>query len=173
MSEGPMKTSGFTKMQIERTSRPRSAQTFFLLVFMFIAGATIAVHSSRVGAQSTTTVKPSNGDDLRAVFVPAADIAEGKVVADTTCAGCHGVNGISAIAGVPHLAGQRAAYLHIELKAYQSGIRGDNAMRNSVKFLNDDALVKVAAYFASLDPAQPGTTNGPKAPPADPVQAGK
>jgi cytochrome c553 len=139
---------------------------------VFTAGATIVVHSPRVAAQSTT-IKPDSGDDLRAIFAPATDIAEGRRVAETTCAGCHGLNGISTIAGVPNLGGQRAAYLYIELKAYQSGIRGDSSMRNAIKFLNDDALVKVAAYFASLDPAQPATTNGAKAARADPIQAGK
>ena len=68
--------------------------------------------------------------------------------------------------------GQRAAYLYIELKAYQSGARGDSAMNNAVKFLSDDALVKVAAYFASLDPPPaPTATAGPAN--LDPVQAGK
>jgi cytochrome c553 len=35
-------------------------------------------------------------------------------------------------ADVPHLAGQRAAYLHFELRAYKSGTRGDNAMSAAV-----------------------------------------
>ena len=61
-------------------------------------------------------------------------------------------NGISTNPGVPNLAGQRPGYLYLELKAYQSGARGDSAMNNAVKFLSDDALIKVAAYFASLDP---------------------
>ena len=69
--------------------------------------------------------------------------------------GCHGVNGISATKGVPHLAGQRPAYTYLELKAYKSGARGAEAMTNAVKFLSDDALVKVAAYYASLDPRSP------------------
>jgi cytochrome c553 len=76
---------------------------------------------------------------------------------------------------VPHLAGQRPVYLHLELRAYQSGARGDNAMNAAVKFLSDDALVKVAAYYASLDPAQPAATAGAKSRSAKPdaVQAGK
>ena len=48
-------------------------------------------------------------------------------------------------------------------------------MRNAVRDLSDDALFKVAAYYASLDPAQPAAPEGAKAapPPPDPVQAGK
>jgi cytochrome c553 len=46
-------------------------------------------------------------------------------------------------------------------------------MSNAVKLLNEDALYKVAAYYASLDPAQ-AAPSGPKtAAKADPLQAGK
>ncbi len=76
---------------------------------------------------------------------------------------------------MPHLAGQRPAYLYLELLAYQSGARGDSAMNNVVKFLNDDALVKVAAYFASLDPPQSRPASGISAVATKPdaIQAGK
>ena len=49
------------------------------------------------------------------------------------------------------------------------------AMAAVVKNLNDNALVRVAAYYASLDPAQPNSTGSAKPAPAqlDPVQAGK
>ena len=88
-----------------------------------------------------------------------------------SCATCHGAGGVSATAGIPNLAGQRPAYLYLELKAYQSGGRTNAQMIDRVKFLSDDALVKVAAYYASLDPAQPAETGAPTI--VDPVQAGK
>ena len=45
-------------------------------------------------------------------------------------------------------------------------------MSNAVKFLSDDALVKVSAYYASLDPAQPATASAKAAPVRpDPVAA--
>jgi cytochrome c553 len=76
--------------------------------------------------------------------------------------------------GVPHLAGQRAPYLHLELRAYQSGARGDKAMDGAVRFLSEDALIKVAAYYASLESAQPGVTGAAKsAAKPDPVAAGR
>src|SRR5579884_891663 len=46
-------------------------------------------------------------------------------------------------------------------------------MNDAVKFLSDDALVKVAAYFAGLDPAQPPPGAGPPPASPDPVEAGK
>ena len=140
-----------------------------LLIFIAIAGAATASCGPGAMAQSAAV---QAGDELRTLEATPMDIAEGKRLASTSCAGCHGANGINTNPRVPNLAGQRAAYLFIELRAYQSGARGDSAMNNAVKFLSDDALIKVAAYFASLDP--------PLAPPSaaapvnfDPVQAGK
>ena len=76
---------------------------------------------------------------------------------------------------MPNVAGQRPAYIYAKLRAYQAGTRGDHAMEGAVKFLSDEALVKVAAYYGSLEPAQPRTTAGEKSAPAspDPVAAGK
>jgi cytochrome c553 len=88
------------------------------------------------------------------------------------CAGCHGANGISSTKGVPNLAAQRPAYLYLELKAYQSGARGDTTMGDVVKPLNDDALFRLAAYYASLEPAS-AASGAKSAPVKDPVQAGK
>lgn len=152
----------------------RNAHTFFLAALALVVGAAGLLLSSNAKAQPAK-ITPGSSDDLRAAYANAADAADGKRLAETSCTSCHGVNGISATPGVPHLAGQRAAYLHLELRAYQAGNRGDNAMAGAVKFLSEDALVKVAAYYASLDPPSPSTTSGAKPAPArpDPVQAGK
>ena len=139
------------------------------LILAAVIGTVITSHSPGVMAQSAA-IRP--GDDLRTLNATPSDIADGKRLAESSCKNCHNVNGISATPNVPHLAGQRAAYLYLELKAYQSGARGDSAMNNAVKFLNADALVNVAAYFASLDPASPPAA-GPAPVKLDPVQAGK
>ena len=139
-----------------------------------VAAALCIAHAPDAPAQPAT-VKATRGDDLRAAFANAADVAEGKRAAEASCTGCHGANGVSANKGVPHLAGQRPAYLYQELKRYQSDARGDAAMHGAVKFLNDGALVKVAAYYASLDPSVPAAPAGGKPAPskADAIQAGK
>ena len=112
-------------------------------------------------------------DDLRSVFATPQDIAEGKRVALASCASCHAIGGIALARGTPHIAGQRPAYLYAELRVYQAGRRGTTPMNNAVKFLSDDALVKVAAYYASLDPAPPAAPTPKKAAKADPAAAGK
>ncbi|MBI4194139.1 MAG: c-type cytochrome [Betaproteobacteria bacterium] len=144
---------------------------FFYMLSMLVAIAMSAGHFPGALAQSAKA-RPNGGDDLRAAYATAPDVAEGRRVAET-CARCHGMNGISTTKGVPHVAGQRPAYLYAKLLAYQTGARRDHSMEATVKFLSDDALVKVAAYYASLDPAPP--LAAAKTPPArpDPVVAGK
>ena len=111
---------------------------------------------------------------LRPIFATAPDVAEGKRLAEVNCTRCHGANGISATAGIPHIAAQRSPYLYTQLRAYLQGGRPQSPMSGAVKFLSDDALVKVSAYYASLEPAKPAP------PPAkaasakpDPLQAAK
>src|SRR5450759_2583553 len=149
----------------------RSARTLLLVAGMLVWGMTSVGYTSSEAAQPAT-IKPGAGDDLRAAYATALEVAEGKRVAEASCTRCHGITGISTAKGVPHLAGQRPAYLHLELRAYLSGARGDHAMDNAVKFLSDDALFKVAAYYASLDPPPPSSAKASAARP-DPVQAGR
>ena len=130
--------------------------------------------ASLSAAAQPARIKPAPGDDLRAVYANPADIAEGKRLAQTSCARCHGASGISSTPGIPHIAGQRAAYLHLQLRAYRQGARAKGPMGGAVNFLSDEALVKVAAYFGSLDPARPAAGAGkPAASKSDPLQAGK
>jgi len=116
------------------------------------------------------------GPDLRAVYATVPDILEGKRVAEVSCARCHGATGISTAAGIPHIAGQRPPYLYAQMRAYLQGSRPQSPMTGAVRFLSDDALVKVSAYYGSLDPAHPAPA--PKAPAKaaaqkDPLAAGK
>lgn len=147
----------------------RSTRHLLVMAFTLIAGVTIVSNSPTAAVHAAPA---ATDDDLRAARATAQDVADGKRVAEASCVRCHGVTGISTTKGVPHLAGQRPAYLHLETRAYQSGARGDSTMDNAVKFLSDDALFKVAAYYSSLDPPPPSSTKASAAKP-DPVQAGK
>ena len=124
------------------------------------------------GASAQPRTAVDSGADLQTLYATPEDIAQGKLLAEQTCAGCHGANGVSQTPAIPHLAGQRSAYLFNELKGIQAGARGETPMNVQVKFLSDDALLKVSAYFASLDPPQAVAANAASAA-VDPVQAGK
>ena len=128
-----------------------------------------------VGANAQTLAqKLAPGDELRPLYATPQDVTEGRRIAVASCAKCHGSEGISASKEVPHLAGQRPAYMMLELRAYKSGERTDKAMEGVVKVLNDQALVQVSAYYASLPPPVPARGATARVPLAkDPVAAGK
>ena len=136
---------------------------------IFLAGLVAAV-----AALPPAHAQTGASDDLRTLRVTPVEIAEGARIAKSACARCHGADGISATKGIPHLAAQRAAYLDLQLRAYRYTARVQGAMTGAVRYLSDDALVRVAAYYASLEPPPPAPA--PKkgaATRADPVQAGK
>jgi len=144
-----------------------SVQAILLLIGG--AGVALAAHVPPAAAQSAAY---KQGEEMRPIYAKPEDIADGKEFAEASCAGCHGPNGISTTTGIPDIAGQRPAYLFMTLKGYQQpGGRANPAMPTAVKFISDDALIKVAAYYASLDPAQPAP--GPAPSYVDPVQAGR
>jgi cytochrome c553 len=98
---------------------------------------------------------------------PAGNIAAGKVVA-ASCAACHGTGGISAAAGVPHIAGQHAAYIQGTLMAYQKGARKNDLMHQAIAKLSEQDIADVAAYYAGLKsfsarPKEPGAASAAEA----------
>ena len=79
----------------------------------------------------------------------AGDAAAGKAKA-AMCAGCHGANGVSAVPTYPNLAGQKAAYVAKQLKAFRDGSRADPTMAAMAKPLSDADIDNLAAYYESL-----------------------
>jgi cytochrome c553 len=113
----------------------------------------------------------TSGDELRPLYATSSDVAEGKQLAGLSCSNCHGADGVSTTKGVPNLAGQRPSYLYLKLKADQRSGSDEPHSVKLMKFLSDDALANVAAYYASLDPAPPRDTPAPTW--ADPIAEGK
>ena len=79
----------------------------------------------------------------------AADIAAGKEKS-VSCAACHGVEGISPNPIWPNLAGQHAAYLALQLKAFKDGSRKNATMNAMAQALSEEDMQNIAAYFESL-----------------------
>jgi len=88
------------------------------------------------------------------------DLAKGEGIAKQVCAACHAVDGNSAAAANPKLAGQFADYLQKQLHNFKAqggnrALRENPIMAGMVAGLTDDDLSAVAAYFAAqtLKPA--------------------
>ena len=106
-------------------------------------------------SQGSAATQPINELE-RTALTPSRDmLALGESVAGTACASCHGLDGVSTGPGTPDLAGQRTVYLHRVLRAYQAGERRHDEMNQATGFLNEEALLAVSAYYASLPPARP------------------
>lgn len=133
-------------------ARPVSMKTTLhalLIITASLLGSPLAV------AQGNALTRPVQENE-RVVLFPTADLlARGRSVAGSACAGCHGVDGMHTGEGQPYLAGQRAIYLYRVLKSYQDQGRENETMLHASEFLNDEALLAVAAYYASLAPARP------------------
>ncbi len=77
----------------------------------------------------------------------AADIEAGEKKA-AICASCHGTKGISGNFIYPNLAGQQAAYLATQLRAFKKGTRTNAIMQPFAKALSADDINNLAAFFA-------------------------
>lgn len=84
-------------------------------------------------------------------FTPAnaGDAAAGQSKA-AICGACHGMNGISPNDLWPNLAGQKAGYLMVQMKAFRDGKRVDPMMAPMAAALSDTDIDDLAAYFSSL-----------------------
>lgn len=91
----------------------------------------------------------------------AADLEAGRARAASICAACHGADGVSVANHIPHLAGQRAAYLESQLKAFKDARRKHDVMGPIAAQLAPTDIVNLAAYFATL----PGAAAGGKSKP--------
>jgi cytochrome c553 len=74
-----------------------------------------------------------------------------------TCASCHSLDGISAMARFPKLAGQSADYIAKQVRDFRDGRRRNDGgqMEAIAGDIDDENLAKSAAYFAGLAPPPP------------------
>ena len=86
------------------------------------------------------------------------DAAEGKSKA-VSCGACHGSDGNSVMPDWPNIAGQNANYLVAQMKAFQKGENGEDALRsdplmtNMATSLSDQDIRDLAVYFEGLPAA--------------------
>jgi cytochrome c553 len=88
------------------------------------------------------------------------DPKAGRVLAESECKGCHGVDGKGAAPGIPHLAGQNERYLVAALKEYKEGKRTHAALREIATHTQEEATRNVAAFYASLPPVPVAASQG-------------
>ena len=80
--------------------------------------------------------------------VAGGDAVAGKAKA-IVCSACHGADGNSTNPVWPKLAGQHAAYVVKQLKAFKSGARKDPVMQGMAAPLSEQDMENLAAWYAS------------------------
>ncbi|MES1965616.1 cytochrome c4 [Psychrobacter sp. AH5] len=97
------------------------------------------------------------------ITVPEYDANAGKQIAETVCAACHGVDGVSVVPSQPNLGGQNVKYLYKQLVNFKSGYRVNGIMQSQVANLSQQDLANVAGYYSEqptwgVGLANPATT---------------
>jgi cytochrome c553 len=124
----------------------KTSKQVLALLMMFLLSLSVA------DAQDSAAVRAIDDAERKALFPSRNMIEFGRNAAEANCADCHGMDGLSDAEGKPQLAGQRTVYLYRVLKAFQSGMRKDEPGNHNA-FLNEQALLSTAVYYASLTPA--------------------
>lgn len=86
------------------------------------------------------------------ITVPEYDVNAGQKVAETVCAACHGVDGVSVVPAQPNLGGQNVRYLYKQLVDFKTGYRKNGIMQSQVANLSQQDIANVAGYYASQAP---------------------
>lgn len=102
------------------------------------------------------------------VLVPGLALSQtalsGRIMADT-CAGCHGTNGVPAVAYIPPLAGLSVQEFTEAMAGYQNGTRRATIMNRVAPAFSDAEIAAMAEYFAQLP--RPAEANAIRTRPED------
>jgi cytochrome c553 len=80
----------------------------------------------------------------------AGDVKAGRTKA-LMCQACHGLDGLSKTPDAPNIAGQTESYIVVQLQAYKSGARKNDAMSVVAPSLSDNDIEDLAAYFSAIE----------------------
>ena len=84
----------------------------------------------------------------------AGDLKLGKETAQTICASCHGLDGVSSSAGnsalIPNITAQDKGYLVSRLKDYKSGKIEHPQMSLIAQMLSEEDIENVSEWYSSI-----------------------
>ena len=83
------------------------------------------------------------------------DLARAQQIVTQVCAACHGAEGVSVASANPHLAGQHAEYIMLQLAHYKQGLRKNPVMAAMAATVSAQDAEALGVYFAEKKP-KPG-----------------
>jgi len=103
---------------------------------------------------SSQTVQPGSADEKLVELGQKIYRGGNADSGVSACTGCHGPNGAgNPAAGLPSLSGQHARYVEIQLNAFKSGERSNDAgkmMRTIASKMTEQEIMAVASYVQGL-----------------------
>jgi cytochrome c553 len=88
---------------------------------------------------------------LASAGAAAGDPGRGEALAEARgCGGCHGPQGVSAMANTPSLAGHPDEFITLQLILFREGLRDVPPMTQLAQGLTDQEVEDLAAFYAGL-----------------------
>ena len=123
--------------------------------FRLVIALSALLGAGSLAAQTPASTPDAGAPAAAAAAAPAANAAlkPGDATAGqaktAVCAACHGMDGNSADAQYPKLAGQQASYIERQLALFKSGKRANPIMLGFAAPLSEQDMRDIGAYFAS------------------------
>ena len=114
---------------------------------MKLVVATVAALAATSAFANAPAAAPASKGDPKAA----------EAIVNQVCAGCHSVDGNSAAAANPKLAGLNAEYINKQLNDFKSGARKNAIMSGMVASLSPQDMLNLAAYYSAQQP-KPATS---------------
>ncbi|MGH8040804.1 MAG: c-type cytochrome [Rudaea sp.] len=121
--------------------------------FRLVIALSALLGAGSLAAQTAAPAESSSAATLAAAPAAAAELKPGDATAGqaktAVCAACHGMDGNSASALYPKLAGQHESYIVNQLELFKSGKRANPIMAGFAAPLSEQDMRDIGAYFAS------------------------
>ncbi len=121
--------------------------------FRLVIALSALLGTGSLGAQTPASAPNPAPSPAAAAPAPQTPLKPGDATAGqaktATCAACHGMDGNSAAAQYPKLAGQHAGYIARQLGMFKSGKRPNPIMIGMAAPLSEQDMRDIGAYFAS------------------------
>ncbi|MFC4527473.1 cytochrome c4 [Dyella halodurans] len=125
------------------------------LLWVCLLMSTVVLDVAAEAPAASTSAAPPSVQDLRRMH-PISGDAKAGAAKTAVCLACHGPQGVAIAPNFPHLAGQSASYLYVQLKEFHDGQRKDPVMTGQAATLTDDDMRNLASYYATLPPKPAG-----------------
>ena len=92
-------------------------------------------------------------------------MARGQQIAGAVCVACHGLDGMSAIAANPNIAGMPEQYVAKQLELFKTGVRKNPVMQGMAANLSADDMKALGRYYFAQKPKTNADKTQKKMPP--------